>query len=97
MLGLHVLTVNLVIMSLLSFIYSQEKLNYNECLLALLESEEENNPPGLKENVGSEEIKEKKKVEFFKSDNRGFVNSLLIESIDVLVMSSQDGKICKFT
>ncbi|XP_065883559.1 uncharacterized WD repeat-containing protein all2124-like isoform X2 [Dysidea avara] len=75
-----------------TFMYSQEKLNYHERLLALLESEEENNPPGLKENVGSEENKEKKKAEFFKSDNRGFVNSLFIESIDVLVMSSQDGK-----
>ena len=70
-----------------SFIYSQEKLNYHEHLLALLESKDENNPPGLKENVGSEQIKKKKKTEFFKSDNRGFVNSLFL---DVLVMSSHD-------
>lgn len=49
----------------------------------------------MKENIGSDENKEKKKIEFFKSDNRGFVNSLFIESLDILVMSSQDGKICK--
>jgi len=74
---------------------SQENLYYHEQLLALLESEEEGLPPGLKENIGSDENKEKKKTEFFKSDNRGFVNSLFIESLDILIMSSQDGKICK--
>ena len=79
----------------MSFIYSQENLYYHEQLLALLESEEESVHPGLKENIGSDETKEKKKTEFFKSDNRGFVNSLFIESLDILVMSSQDGKICK--
>ena len=63
--------------------------------MSLLESEEESLPPGLKENIGSDEIKAKKKTEFFKSDNRGFVNSLFVESLDILVMSSQDGKICK--
>ena len=77
--------------------FSQENLYYHEQLLALLESEEESNPPGLKENIGSDENKEKKKNEFFKPDNRGFVNSLFIESLDILVMSSQDGKICKST
>ena len=79
----------------MTFIFSQENLYYHEQLLALLESEEESLLPGMKENIGSDENKEKKKIEFFKSDNRGFVNSLFIESLDILVMSSQDGKICK--
>lgn len=77
------------------YLFSQENLYYHEQLLALLENEEESLPPGLKENIGSDENKEKKKNEFFKPDNRGFVNSLFIESLDILVMSSQDGKICK--
>ena len=76
-------------------LFSQENLFYHEQLLALLESEEENVPPGLKENIGSDENKEKKKTEFFRTDNRGFVRSLFNETLDILVMSSQDGKICE--
>ena len=77
------------------YLFSQENLYYHEQLIALLENEDEGPPLGLKVNIGSDENKEKKKNEFFKPDNRGFVNSLFIESLDILVMSSQDGKICK--
>ncbi|CAI7990611.1 Nuclear distribution protein PAC1 [Geodia barretti] len=86
-----------------SFLYSVDSLSYKEPLMKAIESEEDDGGGGggggrgrAGKRRGSEEMAgmpRERKIEAMKGENRGFVSSLFVESLDLLVASSLDGTI----
>lgn len=84
------------------FMYSKEALLYKDYLKHFLETDSggrnfsfflyKSDKVGGQDDL-SETESEKAKVELMKSDYRGFVKSIFLESLDFLVSSARDGKI----